>query len=160
MAVRENRAPELQRTTREVLWTGVMLGIGLVGAVDEIVFHQLLQWHHFYLHTTQYWQIFSDGVFHIFTTTMLFLGALLLWSQRRRLSLIVSSRPFWAGVFLGMGGFQLFDGTVDHKLLRIHPVREGVENILPYDIAWNASALALLLIGWLLWRGTWPTAGR
>ena len=28
--------------------TGVLLGIGIAGFVDESVFHQLLQWHNFY----------------------------------------------------------------------------------------------------------------
>jgi uncharacterized membrane protein len=138
---------------RTVLWSGIILGIGLIGSVDTFVFHQLLQWHHFYVHTDQFWRIASDGFFHIFTTFMLFFGAVRLWWQRRHISLILSSRPFWAGVLLGAGAFQLFDGTVFHKVLQIHPVREGVENILPYDIAWNVSALAILLIGWLLWRG-------
>jgi uncharacterized membrane protein len=25
--------------------TGILLGIGVVGALDEAIFHQLLQWH-------------------------------------------------------------------------------------------------------------------
>ena len=35
---------------------------------------------------------------------------------------------------------------MDHKLLRVHPIRYGVE-LLPYDIGWNVFALALLLVG-------------
>ena len=143
--------------TRAALWAGVPIGIGIMGAIDEIVFHQLLQWHNFYVHTTEYWRIFSDGLFHAFTAAMLFLGALRLWAVRREVSHVVNSRAFWAGILLSAGGFQLFDGTVNHKLLQIHPVREGAQNILPYDIAWNASALLLLVIGWLLWRGVRAT---
>jgi uncharacterized membrane protein len=123
-----------------------------MGAMDTIIFHQLLQWHAFYADTTEYWRIFSDGLLHAFTTTMLFLGALRLWSQRRDMSRILSSLPLWSGILFGAGGFQLFDGAVNHKILRLHPIREDVENILPYDIAWNLFALALLVAGWLLWR--------
>ncbi|MBW3545669.1 MAG: DUF2243 domain-containing protein, partial [Bacteroidetes bacterium] len=57
----------------------------------------------------------------------------------------------WTGFFLGLGGFQLFDGIIDHKVLRTHQIRY-VENILPYDIAWNLAGLILLLIGIYLSR--------
>ena len=36
----------------------------------------------------------------------------------------------------------MFDGIVDHKLLRTHQVRYDVE-LLPYDAAWLASAVLL-----------------
>jgi uncharacterized membrane protein len=137
---------------RTARWIGVTIGIGIMGAVDEIIFHQLLQWHNFYVHTTDYWRIFSDGVFHVFTAAMLFFGSIRLWMARRQISPVATNRPFWAGILLGAGGFQLFDGTVNHKLLQLHPVRENVQNLLPYDIAWIASALLLLALGWLLWR--------
>lgn len=59
-----------------------------------------------------------------------------------------------AGFFLGLGGFQLFDGIIDHKLLRLHQVRYGVD-ITPYDWGWNPAALAFLLIGvFLTFRAT------
>ncbi len=140
-------------------WTAAMIGVGLMGAVDEIVFHQLLQWHHFYVHTTMFWQIASDGFFHIFTALLLFTGSWRLWEQRRRLSAITTSRPFWSGFFLAAGAFQLFDGLINHKVLRIHQVREGVDNLLPYDIGWNVAALLLLLVGWWLWRGERALSG-
>ena len=41
---------------------------------------------------------------------------------------------------------DLFDGVVDHKLLRVHQVRYGVD-LLPYDVAWNVAALVLLAAG-------------
>ncbi|HEU0127499.1 MAG TPA: DUF2243 domain-containing protein [Pseudonocardiaceae bacterium] len=46
----------------------------------------------------------------------------------------------------GLGAFQLFDGIVNHKLLRIHQIRYGVD-ILPYDLVWNGAGLVLLAIG-------------
>jgi uncharacterized membrane protein len=66
---------------------------------------------------------------------------------RRRQAL--ASRSAWAGLLLGMGGFQLFDGLVDHKVLRVHQVRYGVD-LLAYDLAWNAAAVAVLAVGVLL----------
>ena len=140
------------RAGRSALRAGVILGIGAMGAIDEIVFHQLLQWHHFYYDTTEFRQIVSDGLLHLFTLAMLALGALLLWRQRHQLTTVVTDSPFWAGILLGLGGFQLFDGIVDHKILRLHQIREDTDNLLPYDLAWNAGALLLLVVGWLVWR--------
>ena len=137
---------------RQLLLTGVILGIGLVGSLDEIVLHQLFQWHNFYVHTNEYWRIFIDGLFHAFSSAMLFAGAMRLWSQRRSIGSLVSARPLVAGILLGMGGFNLYDGIVHHKILQLHPVREGVENLLPYDLAYNGIALLLLIAGWLVWR--------
>lgn len=57
----------------------------------------------------------------------------------------------WAGFFLGLGAFHLFDGIVDHKVLRLHQIRY-VDNLLPYDITWNAAGLVILLIGFYLLR--------
>jgi uncharacterized membrane protein len=137
---------------QSVLWASIPLGIGLIGALDEIVFHQLLRWHNFYVHASQHWRIFSDGLLHAFTLSMLFFGAHRLWQQRQTFSQIISSNPFWAGVLLGGGSFQLWDGIVDHRLLRLHPIREGANNLVVYDIAWNAAAIVLIALGWAIWR--------
>ena len=147
-------APDQAGTARLVFRTGVLLGIGLVGAADEILFHQLLQWHNFYVHSGDYWRVASDGLFHLLTASLLFFTAARLWAKRRHFGTFVRGRLFWSGVFWGGGGFQLFDGTVNHKILRLHPVREGAENILPYDAGWIFSGLLLLYCGWLLRRST------
>ena len=58
---------------------------------------------------------------------------------------------FWlarwlGGLFIGIGGFQLYDGIIQHKLMRLHQIRY-VENVIVYDIVWNVIAILLLLIG-------------
>ena len=150
---------DTHRGRRALLWTGVLLGVGVVGSLDQILLHQLLQWHNFYVHTTEFWRIFSDGLFHLLSAALLVAGALRLWAQRDLISGARDGRPLAAGIFLGMGGFNLYDGTIQHKLLQLHPVREGVENQLPYDLAFNGVALLLLVIGWTLWRGLRAEAG-
>jgi uncharacterized membrane protein len=142
----------LASATRSLQWTGILLGIGLMASLDTVVFHLVLRWHNFYVHTTDYWRIVSDGLLHLATTILLFVGAARLWTDRRLLAMAGRGRAFVAYTLFGMGGFQLFDGIVLHLVLALHPVREGVANILPYDVAWNASAILILLIGWLIWR--------
>ena len=131
------------------LWAAVVVGVGLMAAVDEIVFHQLLRWHHFFDLSTPAVGIVSDGFLHAGELIALVGGFFLIADLLRSSSMAV--RWAWAGLFLGLGGFQLFDGLVHHKLLQIHQVRYGVD-LLPYDLAWNGAGLALLLVGAWLWR--------
>jgi uncharacterized membrane protein len=125
----------------------VVLGVGLMAAVDEIVFHQLLAWHHFYDRSTPTVGLLSDGLLHTAELFALVAGFLLVLDLGRRHALSVGHTR--AGLFLGLGGFQLFDGVVDHKVLRLHQVRYGVD-LLPYDLAWNGAAVLLLGVGTVL----------
>ncbi|MFF6783121.1 DUF2243 domain-containing protein [Streptomyces sp. NPDC012510] len=121
--------------------------MALMAAVDEIVFHQILGWHHFYDRSTTDVGLLSDGLLHTAELLALVAGFFLYADLRRRRALAAAHAR--AGLFLGLGAFQLFDGVVDHKLLRVHQIRYGVD-VTPYDWAWNLGALALLLIGGVL----------
>lgn len=134
---------------RRSLVAAVLIGIGLMAAVDEIVFHQLLAWHHFYDRSTPAIGLLSDGLLHSAELIVLVAGAFLLFDLGRRSAL--SRAHAWSGLCIGLGGFQLFDGIVDHKLLRLHQVRY-VEPLWPYDLAWNAFGLAVLVLGIVLAR--------
>jgi uncharacterized membrane protein len=129
------------------LWAAVMIGVGLMAAVDEIVFHQILGWHHFYDRATPRVGLLSDGILHSVEVFVLIGGFFLLADTLRSGS--YSAGAAATGLFLGLGGFQLFDGVIDHKVLRVHQIRYGVD-LLPYDLAWNAGALVLVLIGAVL----------
>ena len=142
----------LSETGRNRL-SGFLFGLGLAAFVDEAVFHQLLHWHHFYDKSTTNWGLVSDGLFHAFSWFATIASLFLLADLRRR---TVWSRARWvAGVLLGAGIFQVYDGTVQHKLLRLHQIRYDVE-LFPYDVAWNAAALVLLAVGVVLLRRRAP----
>lgn len=115
-----------------------------MAAVDEIVFHQLLAWHHFYDRSTARIGLLSDGLLHAFELILLVAGFFLLADLRRRGTL--HTRRAWAGFLLGAGGFQLFDGVVVHKILRLHQIRYDVA-LFVYDATWIASAVLLLVAG-------------
>jgi len=124
--------------------SGLLVGAGLMGSVDEIVFHQLLAWHSFYDRAGGTAGLVSDGLLHAATLSAVVAGLALLADLRRRGAF--DAVRWWAFVLLGAGAFQLWDGVVDHKLLRVHQVRYGVD-LTGYDLAWNASAVVLLLAG-------------
>jgi uncharacterized membrane protein len=137
---------------RSLLWPAVLVGIGVAGSLDEIVLHQLLRWHHFYDRGSQAAGLIADGIFHLGSTAALVIGLVLLvqrWRPRRD-----SLRQAAAGILLGAGGFNLYDGTIQHKLLGLHQVRAGAPNNLPYDLVFIGLAAILLLAGVLLLRST------
>lgn len=139
------KAP-VQPRRRNVL-SGVLVGIGIAAFVDEVVFHQLLQWHHFYDKSTTAAGLFSDGLFHAFGWFAVVAG-LFLFADLRRRAVLLPAR--WTGaVLLGTGAFQLYDGTVQHKLMELHQIRYNVP-LLPYDLLWNLSAAAMILAGAVL----------
>ncbi|RIK36702.1 MAG: DUF2243 domain-containing protein [Chloroflexi bacterium] len=136
----------LREPTRST-WAAALTGIGMMAAVDEIIFHQVLAWHHFYDLSTPAIGLLSDGLLHAAELIAIVAGFFVLLDLRRRNALAAAWA--WAGFFLGAGGFQLFDGLVNHKVLRLHQIRYGVY-LLPYDIAWNLFGLTLIVIGVVL----------
>lgn len=125
-------------------WAPFLIGVALMSGVDEIVFHQVLGWHHFYDRSTPAVGLLTDGLLHAAELIAIAPGGFLLADVLRRNALV--SDLARAGFLLGLGAFQLFDGLVDHKVLRVHQIRYGVD-LLPYDLAWNGVAVVLLLIG-------------
>lgn len=128
-------------------WSGVLFGLGLVAFIDEAVFHQLLHWHHFYDKSTTNIGLISDGLFHAFswfaTVVSLFMLADL-WRRK------VWNGKRWIGAaFLGAGVFQLYDGLIQHKLMRLHQIRY-VEDVFYYDVVWNVLAGCMIIIGLVL----------
>jgi uncharacterized membrane protein len=145
MAVRAVRVD-----ARSSLLATALIGAAVMAGVDEIVFHQLLGWHHFYDRSTPPVALLSDGLLHAAELVALVGGFFWFADLRRRGAFAV--RAGWAGFLLGAGGFQVFDGVVDHKVLRVHQIRYGVD-LTPYDLVWNLGGAALLLAGAaVVWR--------
>ncbi|WP_106207234.1 DUF2243 domain-containing protein [Kineococcus rhizosphaerae] len=125
------------------------MGVGLAGFLDETVFHQLLHWHHFYDRSTSTAGLVSDGWFHAGSWLAVVAGLFLFADlQRRR---VTDRRRVVAGTLLGWGGFQLYDGLVQHKALGLHQIRYGVD-LLAYDLVWNGAGLLAVLAGVVVLR--------
>ncbi|WP_188636295.1 DUF2243 domain-containing protein [Halopseudomonas pertucinogena] len=148
--------PASSEIRRRSMLCAIPLGIGLMAAVDEILFHQILQWHHFFDRATPAIGVLSDGLLHAGELFATVFGAIMLIRLARAGRLAV--RQAWAGGLLGAGGFQLFDGIISHKVLRIHQIRYDVD-LLWYDLSWNGIAVLLILAGLMVWRRGQPTGG-
>lgn len=138
-------------------WSGVLFGIGLAAFLDETFFHQLLHWHHFYDKSTMTVGLVSDGFFHAGGFLCIVVGLFLMADTLRRGGFV--PRRWWGGLLVGAGGFQLYDGIVQHKIFKLHQIRYHV-TIWPYDVAWNVLAAIFIVIGIVLLRyGTARVAG-
>jgi uncharacterized membrane protein len=134
---------------RRSLLAGVLTGVGVAGFVDEAVFHLILHWHHFYDRSTPGWSLTSDGIFHAAVWVCMVSGLFLFADLRRRGAWV--RRRHIAGFCLGLGGFQLYDGLVQHKWWHLHEIRYDV-GLLPYDLVWNVAAALVLVTGLTLLR--------
>jgi uncharacterized membrane protein len=134
-------APLLRRRS---LVSGLLIGLGVAGFLDETVFHQLLHWHHFYDGGTTALGLVSDGYFHAGSWLAIVAGLFLFADLQRRHA--TDRRRIWAGGLIGWGAFQVYDGLIQHKVLHLHQIRYGVP-LLPYDVAWNLSGALAIVLG-------------
>ena len=135
---------------------GLLLGMGLGGFVDGIVFHQLLQWHHILSDTGDSpittvegleKNTLADGLFHTFTWILVALGLVMLWRISHRGVASAYGRSLVGWTLAGWGLFNLVEGVVSHHILQIHHVRDDVSNSLPWDIGFLVSGVLLLIVG-------------
>lgn len=145
---------------RGVALSAFLLGIGLGGLFDGIVFHQILQWHHMLSSQGSYpattlegleLNTLWDGLFHAATYAILTAGLILLARRPRAESSTSSSRLLVGWMLMGWGLFNLAEGIVDHHILEIHHVRSGPDE-LAWDLAFLALGAVLVLVGQLVVR--------
>ncbi|MDI7743636.1 DUF2243 domain-containing protein [Lysinibacillus fusiformis] len=135
-------------------WSGIFFGLGFVAFIDEAVFHQLLHWHHFYDKSTTSIGLISDGIFHAFSWFATVVALFMLADIRKRK---VWDAKSWSGAaILGAGVFQLYDGIIQHKIMRLHQIRYVAE-VIYYDIVWNVIAGCMIVIGLVLLIRKRPT---
>jgi uncharacterized membrane protein len=139
----------------------VLLGVGLGGFVDGIVFHQILQWHHmltdrgFPPNTVENLEdnTLADGLFHGLTWVAVALGLFVLWRRARDdWSWAESGRALVGWMLVGWGLFNLVEGVIDHHILTIHHVRDDVSDPLPWDLGFLGLGLVLVAVGLVLAR--------
>lgn len=138
---------------------GVFMGIGLGGFVDGILFHQILQVHNMLSNRIPPIDLVSakvnmtwDGYFHATVWVMTAVGLYLLFRAGERRDVPWSGKILLGSLIAGWGLFNLVEGIIDHQILGIHHVMEYSVNKLPYDLAFLASGVIFLLVGWMLIR--------
>jgi uncharacterized membrane protein len=157
-------------TRRPLIAAGLLLGVGLGGFVDGILFHQILQWHN--MLSARYpstgtgppagadlasfrrdveVNMFWDGLFHAFTWSTTLLGVGQLFRAGRRPDVPWSGRTLLGSVLMGWGLFNLVEGVIDHHILHVHHVREDL-GVSAWDYGFLATGVLLMAAGWLVVR--------
>lgn len=142
-----------------VLSAGILLGAGLGGFVDGILFHQLLQWHNMLSSVRPPTNLISmkvnmlwDGIFHALVWLLTLIGLFRLWGAARRGLLGEETMSSWIGTLLiGWGLFNAVEGMIDHFILGIHHVHPGQDE-LAWDVGFVALGLFSLGIGMAMVR--------
>lgn len=152
----------LRPNRRPLISAGTLLGIGLGGFVDGILFHQLLQAHNMLsakypvsgvdaqtLAVNLEINMFWDGLFHTFTWIMTVIGLAMLWSAVRKLDVPLSTKTFIGSLILGWGLFNVVEGIIDHHILHVHHVVE-IPGHLVWDIIFLIFGAAQIAVGGIL----------
>lgn len=142
---------------RPLLAAGLLLGAGLGGFFDGIVFHQLLQWHNMLSArlppdnlVDAKINMFWDGVFHASVWMLTVAGIVLMFRAGRSADALWSGRLLAGATLLGWGSFNLIEGIVDHHLLQLHHVMDEAANPWPADLLFLAWGAAMVAAGWRL----------
>ena len=146
---------------------GVVLGLGLGGFFDGIVFHQILGWHHMVCTTAAcrpasiehlQRQNMQDGFFHLAAWILTLAGVILLFRAGREPARAGSGRGLFGAVLAGGGSFNFFEGLINHQLLGLHHVRPGVPSQFLFDMLFLASGLLLMGVGGMMGTSRIPRA--
>jgi len=145
-----------EKADRPLIAAALLLGVGLGGFFDGILFHQILQLHSMLSNQLPKTTIanmeinmFWDGLFHAVTWIATVAGLGMLWRAVRRPEAILSTKVFVGSLLAGWGLFNFVEGIIDHHILHVHHVVDGPEHLL-WDVAFLASGLVLLAIGYSL----------
>lgn len=156
----------VHRPSTSLRTAALLLGAGLAGFVDGIVFHQIAQWHNMLsaVHpptdmAAMRLNMTADGWFHAGVWGITLAGTLLLYAAARRATALPPLRWFVGTLLVGAGLFNLVEGIVDHLLLEVHHVRDVPRHVPVYDWAFLLVAgLGPIVAGWLLSRTSAPRA--
>ncbi|WP_088894374.1 DUF2243 domain-containing protein [Leptolyngbya ohadii] len=146
-------------SARPLITAGIVLGLGIGGFFDGIIFHQLLQWHHMFTSVETDMTVagmeintLGDGLFHLLDYIFVLIGTYLLWKAGRGAERIWSGKVLFGAILAGFGTFNLVEGVIDHHILGIHHLRSGSNELL-WDLSFLAAGAILLGVGWLLMKG-------
>ena len=150
--------PDRVLTTKPLTTAGMVIGIGMGGFVDGILFHQILQIHNMLstristntligAKTNMVW----DGLFHALVWIATAAGIIMLWKAVKRADVLLSGQALFGSTLLGFGLFNFVEGIIDHHILNLHHVYERIGSSI-WDYVFLASGVALVLTGWLMIR--------
>jgi uncharacterized membrane protein len=159
---------ETSSNLRPLIAAGTLMGIGLGGFFDGILFHQILEFHNMLSNwiprttlVNAEINMFWDGLFHAFCYIATLIALLMLWQVVTRREAPLSGKAYFGSLWLGWGVFNVVEGLIDHEILQVHHVYQNdPHHFLLWDLAFLASGVLFLLIGWMLIRNATATVSE
>jgi len=147
---------------RPLIAAGALMGIGLGGFFDGILFHQILGLHQMLSNViprttvvNEEINMFWDGIFHAFCYVAVAVALYMLWKLASGGRVPLSGITYFGSLWLGWGFFNLVEGIVDHQILQLHHVYQAApDRFLFWDLVFQGSGLLFLFIGWRIIRRT------
>lgn len=146
----------VQNNLRPLITAGFVLGVGMGGFIDGILFHQILQIHSMLSNVifpdtivkTDI-NMFWDGLFNACTWTTTLIGIFLLWKAIKNETTPKLTTALVGSSVMGFGTFNLIEGIIDHHILQLHHVvQRAVYPVqLYWDLAFLASGIILIFFG-------------
>lgn len=143
---------------RPLTAAATLIGIGMGGFVDGILFHQILQIHNMLSARLPVTTLVNaeinmvwDGLFHAFTWITTAVGIALLWRAGQKAGVPWSTRILLGGLIQGWGWFNLVEGIIDHHILGLHHVVERL-GVSIADYLFLVSGVVFIIVGQLLIR--------
>ena len=150
------KSESVNRSDRQLIIAGILLGLGQAGFFDGIVFHQLLQWHHMFTNfessnTVSGLELntLGDGLFHLVDWLFTLAGLVLLWLTVRKDNANLSTPVFIGAFCLGAGLFNITEGILSHHVFQIHHVKPGAHQ-LAWDLGFIGAGVLSAIVGWLI----------
>lgn len=149
---------------KPLIAAGTLMGIGMGGFVDGILFHQILQIHS--MLSARYPQtdvvnikvsMVWDGLFHALTWLCVAVSVRLLWHAAKQQDVPWSGKTFSGALIMGWGIFNVVEGIIDHYILGIHHVVERL-HLSIYDYLFLASGIVFIIISLLIIK--WDKSDR
>lgn len=146
----------MNRNIKALRTSGILIGVGMGGFVDGILFHQILQIHNmlsnrYFPDTLAHEQLnmFWDGLFHAFTWIMTAIGITFLWKTAKYYKSPLNTKVFLGSLSLGWGLFNLIEGIIDHEIIGLHHVVQRATGGIQifWDILFLASGVLLITLG-------------
>ncbi|MDQ3395819.1 MAG: DUF2243 domain-containing protein, partial [Bacteroidota bacterium] len=134
--------------------TSIILGIGIGGFIDGILFHQILQWHGMFTNklpadtvVNKSVNMFWDGIFHLLTLTAVIIGIISLIRLLKKKNINPSPKLVLGGFFAGWGLFNFVEGIIHHHILKFHNVKEFSQNPDIWNYGFLASGILFMILG-------------
>lgn len=150
------------RRNKELVWAGIVLGMGFGGLADGIVLHQILGWHHLVCYTlncqpTSVAQLLhentQDGFFHLGLWLLTLAGVAMLFRAARPVGGLWRGRVLAGSMLAGSGLFNFFEGLLNHQMLGIHHVLPGSPHQFLWDMLYLSNGVLFFVAGMWLARG-------